>query len=173
MKKMLRYLSVLPTLFMLFLIFGFSAQNGETSGSLSYRICLFILSLLDRIFSWNLTNAEFASRAASMQFFVRKAAHITEYFLLTLSIFLPFRVWIHKEKFRKTHYVFLCRYILPTFLLGVLCAALDEFHQSFVPGRCGTPVDVLIDSIGIVIGCTLLTVCHHFMKKRRARHSHC
>lgn len=168
MKKIVRYLSILPALFMLFLIFGFSAQNGETSGSLSYRVCLFLLSLFDRIFSWNLDSATFASHAASMQFFVRKAAHITEYFLLTLSIFLPLRVWIPGDNTTKSHSLFLSRYILPTFLLTVLCAAADEFHQSFVPGRCGTPIDVMIDSIGMVIGCLVLIFCHfHIQSKRK------
>ena len=33
-------------------------------------------------------------------------------------------------------------------------AATDEFHQTFVDGRTGTPVDVLIDSAGIAIAAT-------------------
>ena len=37
---------------------------------------------------------------------------------------------------------------------AVLCAfaGLDEWHQSFVPGRTPSPRDVLIDSIGIFAG---------------------
>ena len=171
MKKLVRYLSVLPALFMLFLIFGFSAQNGETSGSLSYRVCVFLLSFLDRIFSWNPDSATFASHAASMQFFVRKAAHITEYFLLTLSIFLPLRVWIPGDITGKPHLSFLFRHLLPTFLLAVLCAAADEFHQSFVPGRCGTPIDVMIDSIGMGIGCLVLTFFHFRTHSKRKQNT--
>ena len=38
------------------------------------------------------------------------------------------------------------------FLVAVLYAASDEFHQTFVPGRHGSPVDVAIDSIGIAVG---------------------
>ena len=37
-------------------------------------------------------------------------------------------------------------------VLGVLYAASDEVHQSFVPGRLGSPVDVAIDAIGVAIG---------------------
>jgi len=33
-------------------------------------------------------------------------------------------------------------------LLAVLYAATDEFHQSFVPGRHASPIDVGIDAIG-------------------------
>lgn len=34
-------------------------------------------------------------------------------------------------------------------VISVLYAATDEFHQSFVHGRHGSPVDVLIDTVGI------------------------
>jgi VanZ family protein len=33
-----------------------------------------------------------------------------------------------------------------------MVAMLDEYHQTFVYGRSGSPRDVLIDSIGILIG---------------------
>ena len=36
--------------------------------------------------------------------------------------------------------------------LGVGYAALDELHQTFVPGRVGSPVDVAIDAGGVVLG---------------------
>jgi VanZ family protein len=38
------------------------------------------------------------------------------------------------------------------FVLGVLYAASDELHQTFVRGRHGSPVDVAIDAVGIAIG---------------------
>lgn len=161
MKKILRYLSVLPAVIMLLFIFRFSAQDGTTSGSLSYRVCCFLLSLADRLFSLELSEPDFASRAESMQFFVRKAAHISEYFLLTLFIFLPLRVWIPQKSVSDAGKAFLLRYLLPAFLLTVLCAGTDEFHQSFVPGRCGTPVDVLIDSVGISLSCGAILLGHY------------
>lgn len=37
-------------------------------------------------------------------------------------------------------------------LVGVLYAASDEFHQSFVPGRGPSIVDVGIDSLGVLTG---------------------
>ncbi len=36
--------------------------------------------------------------------------------------------------------------------LGSLYAVSDEVHQTFVPGRMGSPVDVAIDAAGVVIG---------------------
>lgn len=162
MKKVLRYFSVLPALMMLFLIFGFSAQDGETSGSLSFRVCCAILSFADRIFSWNLSEPTFYSHAESMQLLVRKTAHVTEYFLLALSIFLPLRVLVFHQKIcsseTRSRGRYFCKLMFLTFSLSVICASLDEFHQSFVPGRCGTPVDVLVDSVGIILACITLIV---------------
>ncbi|HXG77088.1 MAG TPA: VanZ family protein [Gaiellaceae bacterium] len=39
--------------------------------------------------------------------------------------------------------------------LGVLYAASDELHQSFVPGREGAPLDVAIDAVGVAAGVLL------------------
>ncbi len=41
------------------------------------------------------------------------------------------------------------------FAIGTLYAASDELHQSFVPGRLGSPLDVAIDAIGVVAGVLL------------------
>ncbi|MEX0849924.1 MAG: VanZ family protein [Gaiellaceae bacterium] len=38
------------------------------------------------------------------------------------------------------------------FVLGTLYAVSDEVHQSFVPGRTGSAVDVAIDTIGVLAG---------------------
>ncbi|MBQ8800351.1 MAG: VanZ family protein [Lachnospiraceae bacterium] len=186
MKKVLRYCSVLPALVILFLIFGFSAQDGETSGSFSFRICCAILSFADRLFSWNLAEPAFYSHAESMQFLVRKAAHVTEYFFLALSIFLPLRVLVfHKPKCslacssanatpvqattsNRHHCI---APVLLTFLLSVICAALDEFHQTFVPGRCGSPTDVLVDSVGILFACSTLLFCYY--RKLKSKNTTC
>ena len=37
-------------------------------------------------------------------------------------------------------------------LIGISFAILDEFHQSFVPGRHMSPVDMISDSIGVLFG---------------------
>ena len=41
--------------------------------------------------------------------------------------------------------------------LGSLYAATDEIHQSFVAGRQGSPLDWLIDTVGVVAGVLLLS----------------
>ncbi len=41
------------------------------------------------------------------------------------------------------------------FALGTLYAISDEVHQSFVPGRLGSPLDVAIDAVGVAAGIVL------------------
>ncbi len=40
----------------------------------------------------------------------------------------------------------------PVLALGILYAASDELHQSFVRGRHASPIDVAIDTVGLLIG---------------------
>jgi VanZ family protein len=46
--------------------------------------------------------------------------------------------------------------LLLAFLLVVVYGVLDEYHQSFVPGRLADPLDVLADVIGGIIGIWLM-----------------
>jgi hypothetical protein len=39
--------------------------------------------------------------------------------------------------------------------IGVLYAVSDELHQSFVPGRAGSPLDVALDAVGVACGVLL------------------
>jgi VanZ family protein len=49
--------------------------------------------------------------------------------------------------------------------IAFLYACSDEWHQSFVEGRHGTPVDVAIDSVGIAVAAWL---AHRQGEMRRA-----
>jgi VanZ family protein len=42
------------------------------------------------------------------------------------------------------------------FLIAIAYAAGDEFHQTFISGRSGSPVDVAIDSAGATLAAVLL-----------------
>jgi hypothetical protein len=52
------------------------------------------------------------------------------------------------------------------FVLTVLYAVSDEYHQTFVPGRNGTPADALIDAAGAGLGLWLL---HRWQKGQTAK----
>ncbi len=167
MKKLLRWLSILPALLFPLVIFGFSAQTGSESGSLSYSLCQIILKFFDRLFSLDFTVWEINSYAMSIHILIRKIAHVTEYFLLSFCVFLPFRVWFYKPEAPNPRKELILKAIIPSFLISLCYASIDELFQSFVPGRHGSPVDVLIDSIGITLGCALLIFCY-FQKTKHA-----
>jgi VanZ family protein len=54
------------------------------------------------------------------------------------------------------------------FLQLVLSAALDEFHQYFVPGRYASVKDVMIDTAGGMAG-LFLVLCIIKLKKHRTK----
>jgi VanZ family protein len=70
---------------------------------------------------------------------LRKAAHMTEFailFLLTTRAFRGSTPWSVKRVWGAA------------LLFCFLYACSDEFHQHFVVGRYGSPLDVLIDTVG-------------------------
>jgi VanZ family protein len=70
---------------------------------------------------------------------VRKCAHFTEYFILSLLIFRGVRAG------EKGWHL---RWALITVFIVTAYAALDEIHQIFVPGRGPAITDVMIDASG-------------------------
>ena len=79
----------------------------------------------------------------TLDLLVRKLAHISEYCIL--GILLANVLNNRSSLARKWQ-------IICAIVLGVIYAAGDELHQSFVPSRTPSPFDVLIDTIGLVSG---------------------
>lgn len=151
-KKMLRFLlkplSFLPALCMMYLIFSFSAQTGAQSSQLSLKISTKIVSVANRALELGLDSAQTTHYVQSIHYYVRKLAHVTEYFLLAVSVSLPL-------------YVYRLRGFWLVIAAGIFCvgfACLDEYHQSFVAGRGPSAHDVGIDSIGIFTGIYLTRI---------------
>lgn len=158
----IQILSFLPALLLLCMIFGFSAQTGEESGSLSFQISLFLVKLFSPFLPAASTNEILIARAEAIHFFVRKAAHMTEYFFLTLSLQLPMQTCL-KHRFSFSRRLFL------GLSAAVIFAATDELHQSFVAGRSGNIADVCIDSVGIFLASLILFLFSVIAKRRRTK----
>ena len=168
MKKILIHLlkpfSFLPAILMMYLIYSFSAQTGEVSGALSYEVSYQIVETKNEVLNENKSYDELAYSASSIEFYVRKAAHMTEYCLLAIAISFPL-------------YVYGVRGIWLILLAGVICvgfAGFDEYHQSFVSDRGPSVRDVGIDSIGVTVGILLVqafcwSTLHNPSGKRRRR----
>ncbi len=157
-----KLLSFLPTIALLFLIFGFSAQDGESSGSLSFQVSLFLVRLFSPLIPAVQSEDILIEYAELIHLYVRKAAHMTEYFLLALSLQLPLAAWLSRFLTWKWR-------IAAGTVLTILLAALDEYHQTFVPGRSGNLTDVCIDSVGAIAASIILYVFFTILHKRLAR----
>lgn len=143
---LLKPFSFAPAILMMCVIYSFSAQTGDVSGALSYKISYQIVETKNEILASGKSLEQLSQEASGIEFYVRKAAHMTEYCLLAISISFPL-------------YVYGVRGIWLMLLAGFVCvgfAGLDEYHQSFVEARGPSVRDVGIDSCGAMIGILLV-----------------
>lgn len=174
-KKLLLWLLLIGWMFVIFL---FSAQNADTSSRLSSGILhRFVLSLLPES---AVANQELVH---TLEFLLRKAAHMTEYAILAILAFAQLRQYIpvnlgktdrkHGEIQKKKASVLLLH--RPFFQLLLVCcfvflyACTDEFHQRFISGRSGNLRDVLIDTTGGLLGGLFFLLCAHLYQSACAR----
>ncbi len=155
----LKPLSFLPALAMMYVIYGFSAQDGNVSGNLSYQVSYKIVEIGNEILDKGLDETQIADYADQIGYPVRKLAHMTEYFLLAVAVSFPF-------------YVYGLRGFPLMLVAGFICVAFaagDEYHQSFVAGRGPSVKDVGIDSIGAFFGImTVQVICWVFLAPARS-----
>ncbi len=134
------------------LIFGFSAQDGERSGSLSQMISEKCVELLNSLSGGNWTESFMQDLAAYFEHPLRKLAHFSEYACMGILLYILWRQWIKRG-----------RKLYRLIGLWVFCSAgLDELHQLFVPGRYGSFADVLLDTCGGAFGMLLCVLAARF-----------
>ncbi|WP_372791066.1 VanZ family protein [Paraconexibacter sp.] len=97
------------------------------------------LALMALIFALS-AQPDLSSGLGTWDLVLRKLAHMTEYGLLW---FLWLRALGRPAR------------PLAAAAIAIAYAASDEWHQTFVEGRHGTPVDVLIDATGVLIASAL------------------
>lgn len=142
LRTILKPLSFLPAIVVMTTIIHFSGQEGADSGALSYKVSRVIIEMADEVLDKGLTEEQIDAYAEHYEYYVRKTAHFTEYFILAISVAFPL-------------YVYGMRGIWLMIFAGAFCvgfACLDEYHQSFVAGRVASKKDVFIDSCGAFCG---------------------
>lgn len=140
--------SFLALFFWMGLIFSLSAQPGSDSSELSGGL----LALLMKISPFPISS-----------FFLRKAAHFTEFMLLCVLFYLA----IFSCSFKKRPWL--------SFLGAALYAVSDEVHQLFVEGRACQFRDMLIDMSGALLGMLLCEAVYFVYKKyfdKKVRNQH-
>ena len=113
------------------LLASFGGLSAQHTGSIVVAILHRIAPTLD------------ASTVATIHFGIRKLAHLTEYGILS-ALYTNAQRAAGDASFRARWSAIAVAFCATT-------AVLDEWHQSFVPSRTGTPRDVAIDIVGAAL----------------------
>ncbi len=116
---------ILVILWMIF-IFVMSSFDATSSSNQSNFIVDIITSIIN------------IKDIGLLSLIIRKLAHFIEYFILGILVIN-----------------FITRYdkkIIIAILLCIIYATSDEIHQIFVPGRSCQIIDIMIDSLGSIMG---------------------
>lgn len=87
---------------------------------------------------------------------INNLAHIPLYLILGHALFVLFR---HLRTGKKAS--------IYTIICGMLIGVLDEFFQSFIPGRIVSGMDLMLDLAGICLAILLFKVIRVRNKQRR------
>ncbi|MEM6767631.1 MAG: VanZ family protein [Bacteroidota bacterium] len=124
------YFQWLPLLIWMSIIFFLSHQPAEESKALSdwmvYLLNIFQLEV-ETLERWNIP------------FLIRKLAHFTVYGIMFLFAYVACMGAATRR-----------RQVTTAFMITLLYAISDEFHQTFIPGRVGHYSDVLVDISGAI-----------------------
>lgn len=136
---MKKTISIVSLILWMIVIFSFSSADANKSTGTSDKVITTMIEIKDKITNNETPNNEKEIIVKNSSFYIRKIAHITEYLILGFLMF----------NLLKQYSVTNIYYAIG---LSILYSCTDEFHQLFINGRSGSIRDVLIDSIGILIG---------------------
>ena len=136
MKNKISLLLVILWMIFIFVMSSFDATSSSNQSNFIVDIITSIINIKD---------------IGLLSLIIRKLAHFTEYFILGILV---------------TN--FITRYdkkIIIAILLCIIYATSDEIHQIFVPGRSCQIIDIMIDSLGSIMGIYLYKLITKKCKK--------
>ena len=146
---MKKYLAWIPALVIMTAIFWFSAQPADVSTEMSDSVTRALLWTAEAVgLTDRLSPEQVHDLCGLLATPVRKAAHITEFAVLHLTVLFALFQWELPWK----------KWLKAALAVTVAYACTDELHQLFVPGRAGMVTDVLIDSMGAALITGLLWI---------------
>lgn len=154
-----KYISGLPAVILMVIIFSFSSKPAAVSGESSLKISQTLLNTYENISDQSFEEVIRKEILFDLDHLVRKTAHFVEYAVLAAA-------WVW-------HFIMQGKRIYTGAGLSILItsayAATDEFHQTFVPGRSGQLSDVLLDSCGALTGAAVFLGLVMLWKRYRSR----
>lgn len=150
-KKALKIIIILIlAIAWMFCIYKLSSMNSNNSnGKSTDIISIFIEDTLEITNNYGITsshpNEQKIEKVSSLiNAPMRKVIHATVYFVLAFFIMILMNIiFDHKKYFWS---------VLIALILCIIFAGTDEYHQTFVAGRTGQLLDVIIDTAGGVVG---------------------
>lgn len=138
-KKAVSIVSLFMAIGWMLLIISFSSDPADISSSKSKAVLERVEPAVEKMEeSLKIQIAD----DGRLHFYVRKNAHMFNYFVLAVLVATCIRMSGVKG-FRS--------YIL-AYIIVTLFSAVDEYYQTFIPGRSGEVRDVMVDNVGVVMG---------------------
>lgn len=135
------------------IIFGFSSQDSEKSSGISRKVTEIITNPIKSIQEKPEQEKEqILSRIESV---VRKIAHFSIYTVVGFLLMALFSTYKLEEMNRFSY----------SLIIGVVYASSDEIHQCFTPGRGPQVTDIIIDTMGVLLGILLVMLVIKIYKK--------
>lgn len=153
----LKYISWIPAIIIMGIIFYFSSKEAEVSDDSSLTIADKILTVYETISEAPFLDETREIKLDHINLIVRKMAHFIEYAVLAIAI--AFHLWVWKKDG-------MILFIL-TIGLSAGYATTDEFHQRYISGRSGQIADILLDTAGAIAGFLLFLFILKVLNSRK------
>ena len=144
---MKRWILYIVLCLIVFFIWDNSLQNGGTSDGFSLIFAKWIAPIANKL--------GFYGNIWALNRIIRKLAHLTEFTILGGVLYVVLR--------RDIEY----GTVVKTIVVGIVIASLDEFIQLFSLGRSSQLSDVLIDTVGIIIGISVVKLTYYISHVKR------
>lgn len=153
MKIVFRITTLILLVLTFISIFNFSNQDGQASSGVSRKVAKKIIDIYP--YTKNLNEENKKQIVEKIQPIIRKGAHLSIYTLVGILMMSFISTYNIKLKYR----------FLISILVGLVYASSDEIHQSFIPGRNASIIDVGIDTSGVLLGIILVLIIISVYKK--------
>ena len=144
---MKRWILYIVLCLIVFFIWDNSLQNGGNSDGFSLIFAEWLAPIADKL--------GFYGNIWALNRIVRKLAHLTEFTILGGVLYVVLRRYIEYGT------------VVKTIVVGIVIASLDEFIQLFSLGRSSQLFDVLIDTVGIIIGISVVKLTYYISHDKR------
>ena len=144
---MKRWILYIVLCLIVFFIWDNSLQNGGNSDGFSLIFAEWLTPVAHKL--------GFHGNIWALNRVVRKLAHLTEFTILGGILYVILRRYIEYGT------------VVKTIVVGIVIASLDEFIQLFSLGRSSQLSDVLIDTVGIIIGISVVKLTYYISHDKR------